>query len=423
MRKFNLLIMLSLVFYVLLAVAGAVAAYNVRIDVSKAYKVEINRLYNSLTGEEAPDRLSLDSYEYVMRLEYLPAAEQNSDKISDFYISVNEEEMEIRPWFQDGKLRGYVKFVHTDMPYRLEQMFYLWQLGLLIMEAFLLSALLYVKVRVVKPFHRVSELPYEISRGHLTGMVKEEKDRYFGKFIWGISQLKDSLEVSRRRSLELEKEKKQLLLSLSHDIKTPLNTIKLYGKALEEQLYENEEQKHKAAHQIGEKVKEIEMFVEEIMKTSREDILDIKVEKGEFYLADLMDKVLDTYAERCMNRHIELNIGTYENKLLNGDIERTREVFENILENAFKYGDGRKIEIDFCEEDYCQLIRICNTGEPVTENEFNHIFESFFRGANGEGKQGSGLGLYICREIMRKMDGEIFSEILEDGMAFVLVLR
>ena len=114
-------------------------------------------------------------------------------------------------------------------------------------------------------------------------------------------------------------------------------------------------------------------------------------------------------------------MNAYENRLLKGDLERSLEVFENIFENAFKYGDGRKIEITFCEEDYCQLIRIFNTGIPVTDNEFNHIFESFYRAENSGGKKGNGLGLYICREIMRKMGGEIFAEKLNDGMAFVLV--
>lgn len=62
-------------------------------------------------------------------------------------------------------------------------------------------------------------------------------------------------------------------------------------------------------------------------------------------------------------RESELLIGDYENRLLKGDMERAFEVMENLLENAFKYGDGRTIAIDFYEEDYCQVIRVFNTGE------------------------------------------------------------
>ena len=65
--------------------------------------------------------------------------------------------------------------------------------------------------------------------------------------------------------------------------------------------------------------------------------------------------------------------------------------WRNLFENAFKYGDGRRIKLEFYEEDYCQLIQVFNTGEPVSDNDFNHIFESFFRGSNSRGKQGNGL--------------------------------
>lgn len=223
--------------------------------------------------------------------------------------------------------------------------------------------------------------------------------------------------------MELQKEKKLMLLSLSHDIKTPLNTIKLYVRALEDKIYSKPEQQQQAIHQIGEKIGEIESYVGEIMEASREDILDIPAQSGEFYLEELMKKILDIYQEKCQLRMIDLKVEDYENRLLKGDLERAVEVLENIFENAFKYGDGRGIEISFERQDYCLLIHLFNTGIPVTDNEFNHLFESFFRGQNSEGQQGNGLGLYICKCIMQKMDGEIFAQKQKSGMEFVLVFR
>ena len=295
------------------------------------------------------------------------------------------------------------------------------QLSLAALFAMLLGVLLYLRKHLLKPFDRVRKLPGELAKGHWKGIVKEEKSRYAHDFLLGIGQLKDSLDTSRRRQLELEKEKKKLLLSLSHDIKTPLNTIQLYARALEEHLYTDEAQNVHAAHQIQEKGKEIEHYVEEIMKQSRHDILDIQVQNSEFYLKELIDKAVHAYKEPLRLRRMELVVKPYENLLLKGDLERSFEVVENIMENALKYGDGRRIEISCYEEDYCQLIRIFNTGNTVSDTEFHHIFESFFRASNSEGKQGNGLGLYICREIMRRMNAEIFAEKEADGMAFLLV--
>lgn len=119
----------------------------------------------------------------------------------------------------------------------------------------------------------------------------------------------------------------------------------------------------------------------------------------------------------------EFVIGRFDNKLLKGSRDGAFEAVENIMENAFKYGDGKKIEISFYEEEYCQLIKIRNTGKPVKSEEMPHLFDSFYRGSNTGGKEGNGLGLYICREIMRKMEGEIFACQEEEGMSFHLVFQ
>lgn len=113
-----------------------------------------------------------------------------------------------------------------------------------------------------------------------------------------------------------------------------------------------------------------------------------------------------------------------------GDEDEIREYFsrsETLTDyeiiDTFKYGDGRTIAIDFYEEDYCQVIRVFNTGTVVTDLELPHLFDSFYRGSNVTDKPGNGLGLYISRQIMNKMDGEIFAERKENGMSFCMVFR
>ena len=144
------------------------------------------------------------------------------------------------------------------------------------------------------------------------------------------------------------------------------------------------------------------------MAAPREDIIHITVDIKDFYLSDLMNRIRSTYQEKCQLHMIDFTISEYKNKLMKADLDRTGEVVDNIMENAFKYGDGHKIRISLYEEEYCQLIRISNTGPCIVENDRNHIFDSFFRGVNSNGKKGNGLGLYICKEIMRKMDCDIF---------------
>ncbi len=423
MKKYNRVIILSITIYVVLAFLSGNAILSVEDKYNQSYRIESNRIMNKLSDKESLDNINLREYDYISDMQFLDIIEQDKNMIELFFSESNNESYHMVPFYKDNQLLGYIKFVYSLPNLNLKYIFYILQLSLFVLEIFVLIILFYMKKNIVKPFQRLQELPIQLARGHFKGSVKEEKSQYLGRFMWGMGQLKDTLDISKTRQLELVKEKKKMLLSLSHDIKTPLNIIKLYGKALEENVYEDEKSKQHAIHQIGQKTIEIEKYVEEIMKSTRDDVIDIQINNTDFYLQDLIDKVLSIYQEQCSLRQIELIVSPFENKLLKGDIERSQEVFENIFENIFKYGDGRKIEITFSEEDYCQLIRIYNTGVTVSDNEFNHIFDSFFRGSNSDGQLGHGLGLYICREIMTKMDGAIFAEKDKNGMCFVLVFR
>ena len=135
---------------------------------------------------------------------------------------------------------------------------------------------------------------------------------------------------------------------------------------------------------------------------------------GEFYLSELVEKITGYYREKLALIKTDFNVGKYKNCLLSGDLNRSVEVLQNIMENAIKYGDGRRMELIFSEADECVQIAIMNGGCTLGRDDLPHIFESFWRGANTENIRGSGLGLYICRQLMRKMNGEIFAEIADD---------
>lgn len=91
------------------------------------------------------------------------------------------------------------------------------------------------------------------------------------------------------------------------------------------------------------------------------------------------------------------------------------------MENAIKYGDGKEISISFSEEEGCILIAVKNSGCTLPDTDLPHIFESFWRGANAENLKGSGLGLYICRQLMHKMNGEVFAQIKGGDMCVTAV--
>lgn len=227
----------------------------------------------------------------------------------------------------------------------------------------------------------------------------------------------------RETNLRLEKDRQTLVASLSHELKTPVATIRLYASALADSLYDSEVKRQSAARMIGQQAEQMEQLIGGIITASVSSLQNVEVVPGEFYLSGLIRKVLHNHKERLELLKVELEVGAYQDKLLLGDEERLHEVMNNLIENAIKYGDGKSISITFREEDYRQLIVIGNSGEPLLLSELPHIFTSFWRGSNADGKPGNGLGLFICKQLLRKMGGDIYAEPVERGMRFVLVLR
>ena len=337
-----------------------------------------------------------------------------------FFCSSNQYETMIYPICLEQTIAGYARF---DYERSKDLHLVVWGLTALIISYLLtIAAFLYVKYQIITPFLQLSEVPYQLAKGDLSCDVKENKNRYFGKFLWGVSMLRDAIASQQEKELRLLKEKKMMLLSISHDIKTPLNAIRLYSKAIEDGLYATEQEQKKAAASIIEKVGEIDGFVKEIIKNSTEDIIRIEVQDSEYYLKELLEKIKEGYGERMEICKTGFKIGRCENFLMKGDLDRTYEAMGNLIENAMKYGDGIEITIDVTQEENYQLLHVRNTGTPMDEAELPHVFDSFYRGSNVAGKQGNGLGLYICSEIMHKMGGDIYAQVLEHGMEFVLVI-
>ena len=235
--------------------------------------------------------------------------------------------------------------------------------------------------------------------------------------------LRDNLESNKERELALQKDKKTLILSLSHDIKTPLSAIKLYARALDEDLYDTEEKRREAIAGISHNASEIEKYVSDIVTASKEDFLNLEVVISEFYMDEVMKRINVLYSEKFSSRRTAFSIEDHSDAVLSGDSARLEEVLQNILENAIKYGDGREVSISFSDEEDCRLITVTNSGCSLSEDEIPHLFESFYRGSNADKVNGSGLGLYIARSLMRMMNGDIFAKIENGNFAMTVVVK
>ncbi len=283
--------------------------------------------------------------------------------------------------------------------------------------------LYYIRRHIIVPFGRLNDVPRELARGNLAVPIPEEKSRFFGKFTWGVNLLRESIENSRKKEITMQRDKKLLLLSLSHDIKTPLSAIKLNAKALAKGLYKDEEKRRAAAESINTRADEIERFVSEITKAASEDFMSFEVTPGEEFLSVIITSIDARYAPQLAMSGTELAIRKYDDCILSCDPDRLAECLQNLIENAVKYGDGKRIELGFDKMDGCELITVSNTGCTLETKELPQIFESFHRGNNADKVQGNGLGLFICKRLMSLMGGEVYADIRNGCFSVTLVVK
>ena len=153
----------------------------------------------------------------------------------------------------------------------------------------------------------------------------------------------------------------------------------------------------------------------------REDFLKIEVKNEEWYMSEVIDDLTSLYKEKTSQLHTEFVIGSYDDCLLKGDRDRALEVLQNLMENAIKYGDGRRITVSFADEEDCRLITVSNTGGEFDKKELPNLFDSFYRGSNAGKQKGSGLGLYIAKNLMIAMGGDIYAETAGDTFSVTAV--
>ncbi|MFP4662770.1 MAG: sensor histidine kinase, partial [Halanaerobiales bacterium] len=234
------------------------------------------------------------------------------------------------------------------------------------------TSIYYIYRNIIEPMERVSSVPKQLAAGCVETLKVPSKNQYFTEFIWGLDMLREQLEEQKNRNSRLEKQRKTLVAGLSHDIKTPLSSIKNYAIALNEGIYEKAEEQDRALNIILDKVDVIEKLTRELLESSIQEIntASLKVELGEVYMSDIASRLNQIIIQKIELLHMDfVSAGLKEDLLVTADINALSQVFDNIIENAVKYGDLNRIEVNYHIEEYNYIISITNTGQPIAQNE------------------------------------------------------
>lgn len=311
--------------------------------------------------------------------------------------------------FSGGKLVGNVIFTNPA-PAALEgqrqALIFAGLLILLIPLLFCAGYALYLRHIFFKPFKTLSEFAQHVAAGNLDIPLKMDRENLFGPFTESFDLMRSELARAKENEYLANQSKKELVASLSHDIKTPVASIQAISELM--LIREKDEEKQKSLETIGEKARQITSLVTDLFHASLEELQKLKVtpcEESSECIASLL---------RAADYNRRAAIGEAPPCMLRIDTLRLAQVFDNIFNNSYKYADTAiGVEYAFLPESL--LVQIADCGPGVPETSLPLICNKFYRGENAQGKNGSGLGLYLARYFLEQMGGGIECRNLAEG--------
>ncbi|MEH7235403.1 HAMP domain-containing sensor histidine kinase [Bacillus sp. JJ1562] len=286
-------------------------------------------------------------------------------------------------------------------------------IGSLLMIVIILY-MIYIYKTLLKPFHQLQYFAANVARGNLDIPLNMGKNNYFGAFTESFDILREELDVARQREYESNQSKKELVATLSHDIKTPIASIKAVSELM--LLRSKDDKVIKQVNTIYSKAEQINLLVTDMFHATLEELQQLKLtvtEETSEVLVDMIENV--NYDHKIVYDPIPQCI-------LLMDPLRMQQVIDNIISNSYKYAGTEVTVKSLVNQGYLEL-HIIDYGPGISEEELPLLFNKYYRGKNIEGKNGSGLGLYISKYFMENMDGQISCYNLKDGFKVVLKIK
>ena len=279
---------------------------------------------------------------------------------------------------------------------------------------------LYVRRNIYDPFQDMKNLAGQIADGKLDKPLKMDRNNLFGAFSESLDIMREELSASREREVALRRREKELVASLSHDLKTPITGIKLTCeviKARAEIEHDISPDLEEKVDNIYKKADQIDVLVRDLFQVTMEDLGEFKV-NCEDVSSDSLSEIIKKYDDKGL-----VSQGEIPGVLIRADLKCMSQVIGNIISNSYKYA-GTEIEAGYRLVDEYLEMKLKDHGPGVPADELALITNKFYRGKQwAESKEeGSGLGLYIAKRLMEKMDGELLPESPGDGFCITLLI-
>jgi len=338
-------------------------------------------------------------------------------------------------YFEDSAGNKYTVAIVTSLDQVIPQLKVLGiqALTAVVLALFIISMMLGIWIygSIVKPVGRLRLATNNIKNGNFDFEMPKATNDEIGDVCKDFEEMRVILKQSAQDKINSDKEEKELIRNISHDLKTPLTSIKGYVEGILDGVADTPEKREKYLRTIANKVNDMDKLIDELTIYSRLDTNRMPYTFSRVAVKQYFDDYCDELSMDLESQGIELEYGNYVSSdvKIAVDTEQFKRVVNNIISNSVKYmSDKRKgrISIKVYDEGTYVHIIMQDNGKGIESKELPHIFERFYRtdDSRNSSQGGSGIGLAIVKRIIEDHKGKIWAESVEgEGTTMHILLK
>jgi len=287
-------------------------------------------------------------------------------------------------------------------------------LGLLLIFAGLLSASFgyLLATNITQSLTRLQEGAAQLATGNFSARVKVDEVDEFSEVADAFNMMADELQNSFAQQKELEQMRRNLVAAVSHDLRTPLTSVRAMVEALADDVVTEPEAVQRYYTNILSQTKSLSNLIDDLFELSQLETEQIQLQLEPVNLNDLLSDVLESMQAQARNKGLTLN-GVFSPNLPNIQAEmlKIQRVLYNLLQNAIRHTPaGGTITLTTQVVPHGVQVDVADTGPGICAEDLPHIFDQFFRGEKSRSREtgGAGLGLTISKRIVEAHHGQIW---------------
>lgn len=277
--------------------------------------------------------------------------------------------------------------------------------------------------KIAGPLRRLEEAAARIGAGDLDKPAEPTGDKEIREVFAAFETMRKELKASLEKQLALERNRRELVAALSHDLRTPITAIRGYVEGLRDGIPKDEEARRRYLAVVDEKARLLDRLIGDLFLFSRMELQGFCLEREKVDLAGFVAAAVEEIGEE----HPWLRIVWTRRDAGAASVDRDhlRRAVRNICENSLRHGKAGTLELSVEASPDVLRIRIADDGGGIAPGEEDLVFAGLYRGDGSRNQRdgGSGLGLAVVRQVLEAHGGRAWAERLSPrGLAVILEL-